>query len=250
MENPSCNCDEVVEKFVVRSKNGKVKEVKAEGMSWFLFFRIARAMPSVISYRWNGPLAGMTALHVACETLRPEYCRVLLARGADPNATDSVTGNTPLHVIARDRFNFVHYSALGSGLAPKLSGDHEVHILEKEVIVVLIRGGARMDVTNSCGETSVSYALSQGRTELVRFLLDASKECTVPGWAEPGQDFVVANSEVSLLDQALKLQRYDIVEALCGMGLRFVQDPTRLPLRWGKLRLPQRIDETLTILGL
>lgn len=250
MELLACYHDQAVEKSVIRLRNGEGIVVKAEGMSWMLFFQIARAIPSAVTAAWNGPVDGMTALHVAADNLRPEYCRVLLARGADPNAADFITGNTPLHVIVRDRSNFLQIFPLESGLTPKLCSNDEVPALEKEVILTLLRGAARMDSRNRIGETPVEYAVTLGRAEIVRFLLSAAKGCSIPGWTSPGEDFVVANAEGSLLDRALKLERYDVVEALCGFGVRFEKDPTRLPLRWGKRRFPTRIDELLTPLGL
>lgn len=239
-----------VENAVLRSRNGGGIIIRAEGMSWVLFFQIVQAIPSAISATWNGPVRGMTALHVAADNLRPEYCRLLLARGADPNAADSVTGNTPLHVTVRDRSNFLAIYPLKSGLTPKLNRDDEVSALEREVVEALIRGGASMDVENRSGETALAYAVSLGRCSIVRFMLNTAKGTRIRGWVESGTDFVVANAEGSLLDLALRLQKYEVVEELCGLGFRFTTDVTRLPLRWGKRRFPRRIDDLLTPLGL
>lgn len=228
--------DLVVQEAVLHSKDGTGIIVKAEGMSWLLFLKLANAIPSAVTAPWTGPIPGMTALHLAADNLRPEYCRLLLARGADPNAIDSLTKSTPLHTIVEDRSDFFAQSLLRKGMMPLLKSEKDLQRLEKEVLDVLLRGGARMDVTNRIGETALTYAIRLGRVPLLRAMLRAAGAAGAPGWVRPGQSRVVANAEGSLLVLAVRYRHFDIVDVLCKMGVKFTEDPNRALLRDVALR--------------
>ena len=73
----------------------------------------------------------------------------LLTHGADPNAADKKTGNTPLHGAAR----------IGSSA---------------KVVNKLLEAGARTDLKNKDGKTPVEVARQAGKDRVVKQLNEAA----------------------------------------------------------------------------
>ena len=95
-----------------------------------------------------------TALYLACCKGHSEVVQVLLERGADPTLRD-LHGWTPL----------ITASCHG----------------RLEVVVCLLRhGGSSLDAVNNEGSTALSWASYQGRSGLVRLLLQAGADFTIP----------------------------------------------------------------------
>jgi len=85
------------------------------------------------------PSGGFTALHFAAEEQLPEMTRLLLAKGANPNARDG-DGVTPL---GRAVFS-----------------ERE----QRDVIQTLVKAGANPDLANNAGETPRALATRLGST--------------------------------------------------------------------------------------
>lgn len=95
----------------------------------------------------NTPAAGgQTPLHFACYLDKVDDVRLLLERGANPNAKDDV-GRTPMHLV-------------GSGI-----WNHEA-----EICKALIRAGARVDIEDVGGRTALYFCRS---STVVRALVEA-----------------------------------------------------------------------------
>lgn len=93
----------------------------------------------------------LTALHVVARRGSPTVARLLIERGADPNARD-FAGETPLFAAAEDN---------------------------PEVIPVLLEAGTQVALEDSCGQTALDVA----RDPDVRSVLEAAG--AVPGRAAP-----------------------------------------------------------------
>jgi len=89
-------------------------------------------------------LLGWTALHTAASSRRRAIAELLIAKGADLNATDK-RGRTPLHL------------AVESG--------------QKDMVELLIAKGADVNAMSGRGENALSLAQKRQRTEIVELLL-------------------------------------------------------------------------------
>lgn len=212
-------------------------------VSWLPFINTAQENP----YTAHVSVFERTALHAATTHLRPEYCRLLLSRGADPNAPEAFQQCTPLHFVVFDRSNFQEM-ARSNGLAPVLDTEDDLMLLEEECVDVLLRGGARMDAKDKRGDTALMRAIQYRRVAPLRAMLRAAGDAGAPGWGRPGVDTIVANAENSLLLAAVEYQSYDAALALCETGVKFVEDKDRPPLRpflkeYGMVEFDELLEE-------
>ena len=90
---------------------------------------------------------GRTALYLAVESGKLDIARMLLEHGADPNAGDAVTKNSPLMAAVRDESRIL--------LVPEL-----------------IRRGADVDERNAELRTALMFAAEAGSDQAVQALLD------------------------------------------------------------------------------
>jgi ankyrin repeat protein len=152
---------------------------------------------------------GQSLLHRAAYYDRPEVARLLLARGADVNATSN-RGVTPLHMAVREEYmrmvdlliangadvnmadddgrSVLHIAALedyheavaplvAAGADPRaLTGTWKtaLHLAAREdhekVVEQLLAGGLDVDVTDADGRTALHEAARRGQEAMVRFL--------------------------------------------------------------------------------
>lgn len=223
------------------------------GASWLPFIEEVQANVHAVT----AELRGETALHAAAEHLRPAYCALLVARGADVNAAETFDGATPLHAVVQDRSVLLGPDGVtaGGSLLPAGADARAVEALEGECARVLLRGGARLGARDRLGETPLAHAARYGRAALLRVLLKAAStvaEADVPGWARPGTDaVVVANADESLLAVAVAHQNFEAVVALCETDVRLVEDRVHTSLREIAVRQDLlEIDEVLRAHGL
>jgi len=105
-------------------------------------------------------LAGFTALHLTAEQGHIGVAQLLVAKGAEPDARDSMAGRTPLHVAAV-RGNPV-------------------------MIDLLVRAGADIEAQDDSGRTPLAVAAWEGKKSSVDALLNHS--ATVSTRDRYGQD--------------------------------------------------------------
>ena len=99
------------------------------------------------------------ALTVACSRGRAQAVRVLLERRADPSLTDADGSNALMQAA--------------SGGWPEV------------VRCLLGHGGVDVDARNTYNRsTALSFACAHGRAEVVRLLLEANADLTLPGYHE------------------------------------------------------------------
>ncbi|EMR71867.1 putative ankyrin repeat protein [Eutypa lata UCREL1] len=116
---------------------------------------------------------GLTALHHACKWTLINRVKQLLDNGADPNATHTYEGLTPLHYACRidapvnpgDRRGF---NKSQQGLSPKV---------RLSITRLLLSAGANPVCSDVKGFMPLHYACKYGFLEVARLLLD-----TVPAW--------------------------------------------------------------------
>lgn len=111
--------------------------------------------------------SGSTPLAFAVRCRQPAMVKVLLARGADPNARDGIIGMTPLMWAAGDG--------------------------RTEIVRALIEHGADVDAMSETGVTPLIAAVSGRRTAVVKLLLahgvDVNAKLTDTGSGAPNQTF-------------------------------------------------------------
>lgn len=107
---------------------------------------------------------GATALHLAADGPGPEFVRLLLQAGADPNAEDGA-GQTPMHVAAfsGDCDSLRELLAYGFPDAQDCSGNTPLHLAIYEERIEAIRmlsSRSSIDIPNSDGLTALDLAES------------------------------------------------------------------------------------------
>lgn len=162
---------------------------------------------------------GESALHLAAEHLKPDYCGLLLARGAGANVGEHFDSGTPLHSTVQPRLE-------GDLTGPRPDG---IAAREADVVRVLVAGGADPDALDRSGETALMQACRFGREGVVRGLLAARGMRR--GW-ERGKE-VLVNQWSSPLMLAVAHGHLGIVRALCAPDVRprMVQVSTKMSLR-------------------
>lgn len=113
---------------------------------------------------------GGTALHRAALQGRLQAVRLLLRRGADANARETMFGFTPLHLASCRT-----YRPVVAALHPELDrcdfGEDEAR--EAAVAEALLDGGAEFDVRAGFSRTALHMAAVAGRAELTDVLLQS-----------------------------------------------------------------------------
>lgn len=105
-----------------------------------------------------------TALHLAAAGYRVEIVRVLLARGADPNAAMNMRKSSPLH-----------YAADGFITGPVWNAKRQVQTLR-----CLLDKGAEINLPDMNGATPLHRAVRTRCAEAVKYLLAAGSDPTLP----------------------------------------------------------------------
>lgn len=175
------------------------------------------------------------ALHKAAEVGDAAVVRILLLAGADPNLVDERFGLTPLYWAAeRDRFRIARI-LLGAGADPDGSGEMYTRPLfiaatrgDQRMVDFLKEHGARYELVDAVllgdtefvvaastkdpgalraidyyGRSPLSLAMTSGRIETVRYLLELGFDPAVEGSGKP---------EVSVLEYAKSQGLQDYVE--------------------------------------
>ncbi|KAM5131962.1 B-cell lymphoma 3 protein [Mantella aurantiaca] len=93
---------------------------------------------------------GMTALHIAVSTDRRDLTLCLLKHGADVNAVDIKSGQSPLI--------------------------QAVEIIQEELVSLLIQHGAKVNQTTYAGNTALHVASGRGLAEITRLLLKSGAD--------------------------------------------------------------------------
>lgn len=124
------------------------------------------------------PYANLTPLHIAARYDSRDVARVLIERGADPNAKD-LSGATPLHlaVTLRDpsfaALLLDHRAGVdvrdGSGNTPLMKAASQSG--GTDVVELLINRGANVNARNNSGETALYYAACSDESRTVSLLL-------------------------------------------------------------------------------
>jgi ankyrin repeat protein len=124
---------------------------------------------------------GWTPLHWAASSGQPEVVRLLLERGAEPNAPDLLLGQTPLHWAAR---------ACHTNVIALLVMERNVHLNSKDrrgstplhvavdhncagAVSLLLAGGARTDTKDADGKSPFDYAEQSSDPDIQRLLREA-----------------------------------------------------------------------------
>lgn len=117
-----------------------------------------------------------TPLHRAAERGHTEAARVLLAAGADLNATDKI-GGTPLRYAADGGHAEVVGLLLASGAQVNVSdgyGETPLHIAArrgyKDIVSLLVANGAQVNLRDRSGTTPLRTAVEFRRTGVAKFL--------------------------------------------------------------------------------
>ena len=110
---------------------------------WGIYNRIAELIDLGVDLSRNDSNEGGTILHTLTHNTPEEVVKKILAQGVDINAVDN-NGNTALM------------------LASKLS--------EPRLALILLRAGARTDITNKDGQTALDIAKKLRRTQVIQLL--------------------------------------------------------------------------------
>jgi ankyrin repeat protein len=149
--------------------------------------------------------ANDTALHLAAAGYRLEIARLLLAAGADPNASANHRRSSPLH-----------YAADGYITGPAWDPEKQV-----EMIRYLLQQGAKINAADKNGATPLHRAVRTRCASAVQFLLKAGSDPTLKN--KPGSTpfhLAVQNTGRggSGADAAIAAQK-KIIEEFLSLGI-------------------------------
>jgi ankyrin repeat protein len=172
---------------VTRSRN---PSAPGQALDWPMFVGLSQDAGTLV-LRSSFAGGGWTPLHCTAFYCKPQYCELLLARGADPNAADASLGRSPLHIcafmarwqpdgaLATARVLLLH----GADVNAAMEGGKDALIEAvssgcEEMVRLMLDAGARMDGAVTYGgrgdaHTALYLALYTGREEVVRLLVAA-----------------------------------------------------------------------------
>lgn len=177
--------------------------------------------------------AGLTALHIACETGLAQLVRALLTKGASPNLQSGITDlKSPIHfaVVANqlEVLNvFVQHKLDGSTSSEvpdfnlkNSDGDSPLSLAlslgRKDLVPILIKGGADVNARNGQDLTLLHQAILKEDSETAVFLL------------EQGSDMnALTGDQESPLQLAIHSKLPAVVDALCTRGVSFCSPDNR-----------------------
>lgn len=174
----------------------------------------------LVNARGDGPSqqSGYSALHWAAEVLKPEMVRLLLAGGADVDATDNY-GHTPLH-CATSGINYspeIVRMLLGAGANVRAASHNGYTALygaaraveePTEVVEILLNAGANVRAAVDDGTTPLHQAMFSDNPDVVKVLLTAG----------PDLEAVDENGETALAYAVLEWEHPEIVKILLDAG--------------------------------
>ena len=132
---------------------------------------------------------GMTGLHWAAKAGHDEIARVLIAAGADVEATTRIGAHTPLHVAAKAGRDSTLALLLAAGAHPDAlttTGATPLHFAaasgSADAVIALIEQGADPDAREpEWGQTPLMFAAAAGRTDVVAALLENGADPSTSG---------------------------------------------------------------------
>lgn len=182
---------------IVGLLNGQPSQQRSNGAHLMRLINLAQTCRASLFFSVSDFLGG-NALHAAAYHLQPEYCGLLLARGADPDARND-SGETAVHFLVKHEY-IRHPGKVG-----------DVSAREGRVLDVLVKWGINLDAPNDEGNTALLMACTYGKTGLVRALFEAPGERA--GWERSGE--IEVNARKSVLVEAMVCGNIDIVRLLC-----------------------------------
>ncbi|MEO8679381.1 MAG: ankyrin repeat domain-containing protein [Vicinamibacterales bacterium] len=126
---------------------------------------------------------GMTALHWAALKNDADLAGILLAAGANPDATTRLGGYTPLLLAAREGNVAMVAAALKGGANPSRATSNGTTPLmlaaasgQAEAVSLLLGKHAAVNATEVKGQTALMFAAAYGRTEVIKALVESGAD--------------------------------------------------------------------------
>lgn len=169
--------------------------------------------------------AGLTALHIACQKGLPKLAKALLAHGASPNIQSGIGEmKTAIHYAVEGKHQsiletFVEAKESGAGESPDFNlktvvGESPLSLAlqfgAKDLVSVLIKGGADVNVRNGQDLTLLHQAILKEDAETAVFLLNQSADMNA-----------LTGDQESPLQLAIHCRLPTVVDALCTLGVSF-----------------------------
>lgn len=169
--------------------------------------------------------AGLTALHIACQNGLPKLAKALLEHGASPNIQSGIGEmKTAIHYAVEGKHQtilevFVDAQANTATEKPDFNlktvdGDSALSLAlkfdAKDLVPVLIKGGADVNVRNGQDLTLLHQAILKEDAETAVFLLNQSADMNA-----------LTGDQESPLQLAIHCRLPKVVDALCSLGVSF-----------------------------
>jgi predicted LPLAT superfamily acyltransferase len=123
---------------------------------------------------------GMTALHWAADLGNVELAQVLIAAGANVQATTRLGAFTPLHIAGENGDAALVKVLLAAGANPRaasdLGGETPMHFAAQsgsvEAVVAMLDRGGDVNAKSTTGQTPLMFAAEANRPEAVKALIE------------------------------------------------------------------------------
>lgn len=179
--------------------------------------------------------SGMTLLMISCLKMSTLTTVELLLNGADPNikTNDSKTmdnydlfhGTTALEIMMINHYlDIITFtSCLDTMKYSDIYNDSkeiEIHDIQIHIITLLIKYGAKINISNMLGQSPLMYACMSGNKEMVRFLISCGADVNqrdITG-ATPLLRTIIKEKIKSLVDNYKLDTEVDIVKILLESG--------------------------------